>query len=93
MERGFGILESGAPFHSFLVPYVCITSYAAYPLSGLYKTDFRYSQVLCGAIRGALAMVHLDVQTAIVSDSMEKTEIRVKFIRIIEEFVPAGAED
>lgn len=59
---------------------------------GLHKSVFRYSQMICGAIRGALQMLHIEVQTAIVSDVNQNTEIRVKFIRILQESVPPGEE-
>ncbi|VDK50843.1 unnamed protein product [Anisakis simplex] len=51
-----------------------------------------YSQIICGAIRGALQMLHIEVQTAIVNDLNQNTEIRVKFTRILQESVPPGEE-
>ncbi|VDM49459.1 unnamed protein product [Toxocara canis] len=54
--------------------------------------ELRYSQMICGAIRGALQMLHIEVQTAIVNDLNQNTEIRVKFIRILQESVPPGEE-
>ncbi|VDN57211.1 unnamed protein product [Dracunculus medinensis] len=55
--------------------------------------DLRYSQMICGAIRGALEMMHLEVQAAIVQEFNQNTEIRVKFIRILHESMPPGEED
>ncbi|VDO32314.1 unnamed protein product [Onchocerca flexuosa] len=52
--------------------------------------DLRYSQILCGAIRGALEMMHMEVQTFIVQEQSQSVEIRVKFIRILQESVPPG---
>ncbi|EFO27451.1 trappc3-prov protein [Loa loa] len=52
--------------------------------------DLRYSQILCGAIRGALEMMHMEVQTFIVQEHSQSVEIRVKFIRILQESVPPG---
>ncbi|VDM10632.1 unnamed protein product, partial [Wuchereria bancrofti] len=52
--------------------------------------DLRYSQILCGTIRGALEMMHMEVQTFIVQEHSQSVEIRVKFIRILEESVPPG---
>jgi len=53
----------------------------------------KYSNILCGAIRGALEMVHLEVGAWFAQDSLKGdnvTEVRVKFIRKIEDTVPAG---
>uniref|UniRef100_A0A915PHK2 Trafficking protein particle complex subunit n=1 Tax=Setaria digitata TaxID=48799 RepID=A0A915PHK2_9BILA len=52
--------------------------------------DLRYSQILCGAIRGALEMMHMEVQVFIVQEHSQSVEIRVKFIRILQESVPPG---
>jgi len=53
----------------------------------------KYSNLLCGAIRGSLEMVHLEVAAWYAQDSLKGdnvTELRVKFIRKIEDTVPAG---
>jgi hypothetical protein len=55
--------------------------------------NLRYSQVLCGAIRGAMEMVHLEVHSTFVQDQLKGdpvTEIRVRFVRRLQEAVPAG---
>ncbi|KAI1731757.1 FF domain-containing protein [Ditylenchus destructor] len=52
-----------------------------------------YSQVICGAIRGALEALHMEVRVFLVSDVPNPTEIRVKFQRVLHESVPAGDED
>lgn len=64
-----------------------------------------YCQMLCGIIRGALEMVQIQVQVQIVNDCLRpnnelvvnnnesyknKTQIRVKFIRRMEEAMPVG---
>lgn len=57
--------------------------------------SLRYCNLICGAIRGALEMVQLDVQCWIVQDQLKgdsNTEIRVKFIRKLEDAIPAGEE-
>jgi len=57
-----------------------------------YNT-LKYSNLLCGAIRGALEMVHLEVAAWFAQDSLKGdnvTELRVKFMRKIEDTVPAG---
>lgn len=55
-----------------------------------------YSQVICGAIRGALEMVQLKVECTVKSDQLKgditSTEIRVKFKEIIEDAVPIGED-
>ncbi|VDD92162.1 unnamed protein product [Enterobius vermicularis] len=56
-------------------------------------SELKYSQVICGTIRGALEMMHMEVQTSIVSDLNQNTEIRVKFIRILHDTIPPGEED
>ncbi|KAF5290940.1 hypothetical protein FQA39_LY14546 [Lamprigera yunnana] len=55
----------------------------------------RYCNIICGAIRGALEMVQLDVQSWLVQDQLKgdsNTEIRVKFIRKLGDAIPAGEE-
>ncbi|XP_055914043.1 trafficking protein particle complex subunit 3 isoform X2 [Eupeodes corollae] len=58
-------------------------------------TNLRYSAILCGCIRGALEMVQLEVQCWFVQDQLKGdnlTEIRVKFIRRLEDAIPAGED-
>lgn len=55
--------------------------------------NLRYSNILCGAIKGALEMVHIEVLCWFVQDTLKGdnvTELRVKFIRKIEDSVPPG---
>ncbi|KAK4879850.1 hypothetical protein RN001_007996 [Aquatica leii] len=57
--------------------------------------SLRYCNIICGAIRGALEMVQLDIQSWIVQDQLKgdsNTEIRVKFIRKLEDAIPVGEE-
>lgn len=58
--------------------------------------DLRYSQVICGAIRGALEMVQLKVECKINTDQHRgdstHTEIRIKFIEIIQDAIPVGED-
>lgn len=52
-----------------------------------------YSNVICGVIRGALEMVQLEVEVRFIQDTLkgdDTTEIRVKFIKKLEDAVPAG---
>ncbi|KAL1517430.1 hypothetical protein ABEB36_001195 [Hypothenemus hampei] len=57
--------------------------------------QLKYCNMICGVIRGALEMVQLDVQSWIVQDQLkgdQNTEIRVKFIRRLEDAMPAGED-
>uniref|UniRef100_A0AAY5KGI0 Trafficking protein particle complex subunit n=1 Tax=Esox lucius TaxID=8010 RepID=A0AAY5KGI0_ESOLU len=54
-----------------------------------------YSNLLCGVLRGALEMVQMAVDVKFAQDSLRGdnvTEIRMKFIKRIEENLPAGDE-
>jgi len=54
-----------------------------------------YSQVLCGALRGALEMVQLEVQVWFVQDQLKGdsvTELRLKFVKRLDDAVPAGED-
>lgn len=54
-----------------------------------------YSQILCGVLRGALQMVQLDVDVMFLKDVLrgdDKTEIRLKLIKVLKDEVPAGED-
>ncbi|XP_065057517.1 trafficking protein particle complex subunit 3-like [Rhopilema esculentum] len=54
-----------------------------------------YSSILIGVIKGALEMVQMEIEAAFVQDILKgdpTTELRVKFIRKLEDAVPAGEE-
>ncbi|KTF92959.1 hypothetical protein cypCar_00026725 [Cyprinus carpio] len=54
-----------------------------------------YSSLLCGVLRGALEMVQMAVDVRFAQDTLRGdsvTEIRMKFIKRIEENLPAGDE-
>lgn len=71
-----------------------LTEFVELPENG--KLDnLSYSQVICGAIRGALEMVQLKVECSVKLDQLKgdnATEIRVKFIEIIQDAVPIGED-
>lgn len=53
--------------------------------------QLRYSGIICGCIRGALEMVQLECSCWFVQDQLKgdsSTEIRIKFIRKLEDTVP-----
>ncbi|XP_076067487.1 blocked early in transport 3 [Oratosquilla oratoria] len=60
-----------------------------------YCTNLRYSNVLAGVIRGACEMVQLEVIAWFIADQLKGdnvTEIRVKFVKRLEDAIPAGED-
>merc|ERR1712223_566294 len=56
-------------------------------------SDLVYANLICGAIRGALEMVHIEVNSWFVQDALKGsniTELKVKFVRKIADAAPAG---
>ena len=67
-----------------------LTEYVELPDSFL---NLRYCNLYAGAIRGALEMVQIEVSTWFVQDYLKgdpTTELRVRFIRRLEDALPAG---
>ena len=59
-------------------------------------SDLKYANIICGAIRGAMEMVHIEVACWFAQDTLKGanvTELKVKFIRKIEDAVPPGDDD
>ena len=59
------------------------------------QKELWYSQLYCGVIRGALQMIQLDTDVYFVQDTLrgdEKTEIRLKLLKILRDEVPAGED-
>lgn len=72
-----------------------LTEFVEFPSGDGELQKLRYAQVLCGAIRGAMEMVHMEVQAVFVQDQLRGdavTEIRVRFVRRLQEAVPAGED-
>ncbi|KAK3593120.1 hypothetical protein CHS0354_018248 [Potamilus streckersoni] len=58
-------------------------------------TALNYSNILCGVLKGALEMVQMDVDVWFVQDQLKGdniTEIRLKFIKRLDDAVPAGED-
>lgn len=58
-------------------------------------SQLNYSNILCGAVRGALEMVQMDVAVWFVQDQLKGdniTELRLRFIKRLEDAVPAGED-
>jgi len=56
-------------------------------------SNLKYANILCGAVRGALEMVHLEVAAWFTQDTLlgdHVTEMRIKFLKRIEDTVPPG---
>ena len=54
-----------------------------------------YNQMICGAIRGALEMVQLEVECRFVQDQLKGdplTELKVKFLKKLEDALPVGED-
>lgn len=59
------------------------------------QKELWYSQLYCGVLRGALQMIQLDTDVYFIQDTLrgdEKTEIRLKLIKILKDEVPAGED-
>ncbi|XP_019623494.1 PREDICTED: trafficking protein particle complex subunit 3-like isoform X2 [Branchiostoma belcheri] len=57
--------------------------------------NLNYSNLLSGVLRGALEMVQMEVDVTFLQDALKgdnTTEIRLKFIRRLEDALPAGEE-
>ncbi|XP_070568296.1 trafficking protein particle complex subunit 3-like [Ptychodera flava] len=57
--------------------------------------NLNYSNILCGVLRGALEMVQMEVKVWFTQDTLRgdnSTEIRLKFIKRLEDALPAGEE-
>jgi len=58
-------------------------------------SSLNYSNILCGVLRGALEMVQMEVSVSFVQDHLKGdniTEIRLKFVKRLEDAVPAGED-
>ncbi|XP_054163214.1 trafficking protein particle complex subunit 3-like [Oppia nitens] len=77
---------------SLLIDNNPLTEYVELPD---HLAQLKYSNLLMGVIRGALEMVQIEVQVWFVQDSLKgdsTTELRIKFIRKLEDALPAGED-
>ena len=57
--------------------------------------ELNYSNMLCGAIRGALEMLQMEVEAYFVKDVLKgdnTTELRIKYIKKLADALPAGED-
>ncbi|CAI5445573.1 unnamed protein product [Caenorhabditis angaria] len=60
----------------------------------LISAGLSYSQLIAGAIRGALEAVHFKVfASAVPESSNSNTEIRIRFDQVLKDSIPAGEDD
>jgi len=87
---GISSWSTAADEFSLILDSNPLTEYVELPDSIL---NLRYSNILAGAIRGALEMIQIEVNTWFVQDYLKgdsTTELRVKFMRKLEDALPAG---
>lgn len=78
---------------SLLIENNPLTEFVELPGEG--QCSLKYSNILCGVLRGALEMVQMEVVVRFVQDQLKgdnSTEIRVKFIRRLDDAIPAGED-
>lgn len=72
-----------------------LADFVELPDDGRAHKELWYSNILAGVIRGALEMVQLEVETEFVQDILngsDVTELRVKFVKVLEDEIPAGED-
>lgn len=72
-----------------------LTEFVELPDDGRASRELWYSNILAGVIRGACEMVQLEVDAHFISDTLQganQTELRVKFVKVLEDEIPAGED-
>lgn len=86
--------NSTADEFSLLLDSNPLIEFVELPEDGKFD-NLSYSQIICGAIRGALEMLQMKVECFVKQDQLKgdnTTEIRIKFIERILDAVPIGEE-
>lgn len=86
--------QDGKQF-SLIIEENPLTEFVELPDDGRAAKELWYSNILAGVIRGACEMVQLDVDAHFVSDTLQganQTELRVRFIKVLEDEIPAGED-
>lgn len=72
-----------------------LAEFVELPDDGKAVKELWYSNILTGVIKGALEMVQLEVEAYFVQDQLQgapQTEIKVRFVKVLEDDVPAGED-
>lgn len=72
-----------------------LTEFVELPDDGRATRELWYSNILAGVIRGACEMVQLEVDAHFISDTLQgapTTELRVRFVKVLEDEIPAGED-
>lgn len=78
--------EDGREF-SLIIDENPFTEFLSLP-EKLVKENLLYCNLFCGIIRGALEVLHMNVEVFLVHRNDPQTEIRVKFCKFLEEDIP-----